>query len=1008
MNKHAVPMFAMSFTQEAVFLERREGQDWQPLGQAEFARGNIAGQLGALRSDLAQDSSEPDTVLVIPDDQILYTTMTASPGSDIPAAIARALEGMTPYKADDLAFDWCPDADGRIDSLRVAAVARKTLQEAEEFARLQGFRPSGFVARPGDDRFEGDPDFGVSDLARQEHDAIPFSKPELRNAGITSDRIAIAEPEETHPVISAIIPHYALPVSAPVPAAEPIPVPTSASPDEVEAGEPSVDPEPAQTAPKKDPPRVAAPVVIRHGEGHEKPLAAGLSPRAQAFHEKAAEARSSRAKTEPETPGKAFALFTRLQRAAPGNLAIMCGFLFVLLVAALLIFGGNSPEPDEIAGTPSQTDPAQADPALAGSDEPTAQTATNTGETDPSADEPGLNGSAQQGLAGQNTVDSGEDIPIREITPADTALSDSETAPESADPTATSDDPLTAALAEAMQGTPAAESLSSGADSGTPETPSSDPSNSRVLQGEAAQIAAGQAVDRAVSPSEAPPESTETANQSQPTEQEAAATQAQQQRLERSVRPPRVSPQQTSQPATSDTRPSVPADPQPYEQRSEPEPVRVSGQRPPNRPVAAAPAPAQPEAAPAATTAPAESEAAPATNAQPAANTATGNSSRPPSRPADLTFLEEGSRSEEGVPTRLTRSDRLFLEQLLRDLRTAQAGAPALSEAEHGAVIQLAQARPQRRPVEISGPSQDAVRAAVEEAISSSERPVSRSDAAGSPDVASAGGNAASAANASDSPPSRVATASLGSSGRPMARPEAFRAQNGNDPGSGDPSLARDAVEDAIAAAVQNSTASPGAVALTALTSSEIPPRRNDDAAPAETPAAAPADTGQEAAIAEQRRRDEELQAQAEARARERAAADAQAEAQARAAAEARARAQAEAEARAAAARNQRYVPPEAENEPEVAQPRSGGKTAASVAAAATTKGGIQINRTQIIGTVGAGKASRALVRLSNGKVITLRLGDKINGGQIVEIGDSRITYMEGGRSKQLSVLGGQ
>lgn len=361
--------------------------------------------------------------------------------------------------------------------------------------------------------------------------------------------------------------------------------------------------------------------------------------------------------------------------------------------------------------------------------------------------------------------------------------------------------------------------------------------------------------------------------------------------------------------------------------------------------------------------------------------------------------MEEGSRSEERAPTKLTRSERLFLEQLFRDLRTAQAGTPALSEAEHGAVIRLAQARPQRRPVEIAGPSQDAVRNAVQEAMSSSERPVSRSDAADSPDLASGGGSAAG-----NSPPSRVTAASLGSSGRPAARPETLRAQNGNDPGPGDSSLSREAVESAIAAAVENSTASPGAVALTALTSSEIPPRRDDDASPSD----APDDAGQEAALAEQRRRDAALQAQAEARARERAAADAQAEAQARAAAEARARAQAEAEARTAAARNQRYVPPEAENEPEVAQPRSGGKTAASVAAAATTKDGIQINRTQIIGTIGAGKASRALVRLSNGKVITLRLGDKINGGQIVEIGDSRITYVEGGRSKQLSVLGGK
>ncbi|RNF33086.1 hypothetical protein A7A09_019095, partial [Paracoccus methylarcula] len=129
---------------------------------------------------------------------------------------------------------------------------------------------------------------------------------------------------------------------------------------------------------------------------------------------------------------------------------------------------------------------------------------------------------------------------------------------------------------------------------------------------------------------------------------------------------------------------------------------------------------------------------------------------------------------------------------------------------------------------------------------------------------------------------------------------------------------------------------------------------------------------------------------------------------QARAAAEARARAQAEAEARAAAARQQQYTPPEAEKEPEVAKQISAGRTPSSVASAATVKDGIRINRTQIIGTIGAGKASRALIRLSNGKVITLRLGDKINGGKITEIGNSRITYVAGGRTKQLSVLSGQ
>ncbi|MCZ0963307.1 hypothetical protein OU682_16980, partial [Paracoccus sp. EF6] len=153
---------------------------------------------------------------------------------------------------------------------------------------------------------------------------------------------------------------------------------------------------------------------------------------------------------------------------------------------------------------------------------------------------------------------------------------------------------------------------------------------------------------------------------------------------------------------------------------------------------------------------------------------------------------------------------------------------------------------------------------------------------------------------------------------------------------------------------------------------------------------------------------DAERQAQAEARARARAAQDAQAVAQARAAAEARARAQAEAEARAAAARQQRYAPPEAEEEPEVAANIPDGRTPTTAGVAATVKDGIQISRTQIIGTIGAGKASRALVRLSNGRVLTLRLGDKINGGTITDIGDSRITFVKGGRPQALSVLGGR
>jgi hypothetical protein len=345
-------------------------------------------------------------------------------------------------------------------------------------------------------------------------------------------------------------------------------------------------------------------------------------------------------------------------------------------------------------------------------------------------------------------------------------------------------------------------------------------------------------------------------------------------------------------------------------------------------------------------------------------------------------------RADEPRRAALTPAEIRHLQDVLKNLRTAELGNDSLSKAERGAVIRLAEARPQRRPVDVRGGTQRAV------------------------------DNAVAAAMGESPPP----TGGLSRSVRPSNRPAALAGRSGGSSVSGA------SVEKAIAAAVASGPLAPGGTALTALSSSPLPPRRSGNrgvatlVAPAATAATATAgaaaqqiaaatplpSASEAAAIEQQRREDAQLQAQAEARARDRAAADARAEAQARAAAEARARAQAEAEARAAAQRNQAYTPPEAENEPEVAANVPLGSTAAGVAANATVKDGITINRTQIIGTIGAGKGSRALVRLSNGKVITLRLGDRINGGTITAIGNSRVTYNKGGRSSDLAVLDGR
>ena len=94
MNQRAAgPEFAMSFTQDAVCLERREGHDWQPVGQALFAGGGMAATLNALRDEAGGSGDDAaDVVLVIPDDQVLYTSVTVPVGSDTMTRYLRRMD----------------------------------------------------------------------------------------------------------------------------------------------------------------------------------------------------------------------------------------------------------------------------------------------------------------------------------------------------------------------------------------------------------------------------------------------------------------------------------------------------------------------------------------------------------------------------------------------------------------------------------------------------------------------------------------------------------------------------------------------------------------------------------------------------------------------------------------------------------------------------------------------------------------------------------------------------
>ena len=65
----------------------------------------------------------------------------------------------------------------------------------------------------------------------------------------------------------------------------------------------------------------------------------------------------------------------------------------------------------------------------------------------------------------------------------------------------------------------------------------------------------------------------------------------------------------------------------------------------------------------------------------------------------------------------------------------------------------------------------------------------------------------------------------------------------------------------------------------------------------------------------------------------------------------------------------------------------------------ATIKNAINLRQVNLIGVYGTPSNRRALVRLSSGRYRKVQVGDRIDGGQVVAIGDSELRYQKGGRS---------
>ena len=73
--------------------------------------------------------------------------------------------------------------------------------------------------------------------------------------------------------------------------------------------------------------------------------------------------------------------------------------------------------------------------------------------------------------------------------------------------------------------------------------------------------------------------------------------------------------------------------------------------------------------------------------------------------------------------------------------------------------------------------------------------------------------------------------------------------------------------------------------------------------------------------------------------------------------------------------------------------------TVTTVARAATEKNQISLRQVNLIGVYGSPSDRRALVRLANGSYQKVKVGDRLDGGQVAAIGDSELRYQKRGRN---------
>ena len=105
-----------------------------------------------------------------------------------------------------------------------------------------------------------------------------------------------------------------------------------------------------------------------------------------------------------------------------------------------------------------------------------------------------------------------------------------------------------------------------------------------------------------------------------------------------------------------------------------------------------------------------------------------------------------------------------------------------------------------------------------------------------------------------------------------------------------------------------------------------------------------------------------------------------------------------------AAIQPEKNAPVEADSEPDLASAAPSIPTKASVAKQATFKNAINLSKTNLIGVYGTQSSRYALVRQSNGRYKKVKVGDRLDGGQIAAITATEVRYKKGSKMVTLAM----